>query len=306
MSYDDDAFGENDCEMDNEGDWGSADDWNEEDGGLTDVPIETLPRVLRDRILRDVEELRLISPFHSSQINFGGGTRISLRIGFPAKALGLNTEQARAWTLSNDQYLCVEVSMPQFYWNSVNHSQVRVSVGLTPDDSMPTDQTPLTKCKLSWPLMNAIQTKLIPELPALIEPAFNLTQARHVQETCQCSLAQAVRAVTRHKDMSKAIESIANGEQLAEIEEIEAKEVTIISHTNNNQFGGRKDSWQEEILVEPTQAKFIDSELLDKELLDEIQDQTIDSEIEQGASEKQLLACRRRRNRRGIQCHGSL
>ena len=117
---------------------------------------ETCPRQLQERIHRDAQEVRLLPPFTASDVNMGGGTRIVLRVGLPVSALGMNAEQVRAWGLSNSLLLMAELQFPAHYF-SVASGLIRVSVGQCASTAAPTDLTPLTKCKLSWPLENRIK-----------------------------------------------------------------------------------------------------------------------------------------------------
>ena len=61
------------------------------------VSMESCPRDVMLRIEADVREIGLLPSFCTSDINFGGRTRVALRVGFPVHSLGMNAEQVRAW-----------------------------------------------------------------------------------------------------------------------------------------------------------------------------------------------------------------
>ena len=61
------------------------------------VSMESCPRDVMRRIEADVREISLLPSFCASEINFGGRTRVALRVGFPVRSLGMSAEQVRAW-----------------------------------------------------------------------------------------------------------------------------------------------------------------------------------------------------------------
>jgi hypothetical protein len=78
----------------------SMDDWpdvNEDEAGSSSSipsPSSTTQRQVR----RDVQEIRMFDSFVVSDCDFGGGTRIWLRVGWPVKLLDLDDEQCAAWS----------------------------------------------------------------------------------------------------------------------------------------------------------------------------------------------------------------
>jgi hypothetical protein len=149
---------------------------------------ETCPRQLQNRITRDVQEVRLLAPFTASEVNMGGGTRIMLRVGLPVSALGMNAEQVRAWGLSNSQLLMVELHFPAHYF-SVASGVIKVSVGQCASTIAPTELTPLTKCKLSWPLENRIRKQ------SAAAPAYSSRHRQHAALSC-CSVSVSLTVVS--------------------------------------------------------------------------------------------------------------
>ena len=124
----------------------------------TDAALRSSPvtRELQRRIARDLEEVRLLAPLVASGANMGGGTRVSLRVGFPVSSLGMNAEQLRAWALHSGLLLMVELAFPAHYFYA-HPAQIVCTVGMAPDTAAPTEQTPLTACKVTWPLENRIR-----------------------------------------------------------------------------------------------------------------------------------------------------
>ena len=78
----------------------SMDDWSDMQDDEADV--SSLPgqgSSTQRRVLRDLREIRLmLDSFIVSDCDFGGGTRIWLRVGWPVKLLELNDEQCAAWS----------------------------------------------------------------------------------------------------------------------------------------------------------------------------------------------------------------
>ena len=59
--------------------------------------VESCPRDVMRRIEADVREIGALPSFCASDVNFGGRTRVALRVGFPVRSLGMSAEQVRAW-----------------------------------------------------------------------------------------------------------------------------------------------------------------------------------------------------------------
>ena len=117
--------------------------------------------------------------------------------------------------------LFVELHFPPHYW-SVPPSAIQVIVGQSATRSAPTDQSPLERCKLSWPLENRIRKQLLPDLlhevKPLPTPAFSWDSAQEVVSTCDCTWLTAIRALIKCKnDPNRASEEILR-EQVASAE----------------------------------------------------------------------------------------
>ena len=166
-----------------------------------------LPRELQRRIERDVAEVRLLRSFRASDISWGGGQRISLRVGFPVASLGMNAEQVRAWSLHNDLLLLAELRLPSHYFNT-KAFHIQVTVGTATSATAHSTLNPLTKCKLSWIIESRIKRLFLQHLdPSHVpEPAFDLDSAAAVASACDCALPTAIHALVDAKgDVSTAI-----------------------------------------------------------------------------------------------------
>lgn len=191
---------------DNASGWGSDGDWADDDGSVDDA----IPRDARQRVQRDVEELTMIEPFIASKVLFGRAQTIGVRIGFPLDALNLNAEQARAWSLPSTGYLLIDISTPCYYFDTIDRSQIKVSLGLASDLELQNDQPPLQKCKATWPLLKALQKNVMSVLGTAAKPGFELADARLVMDSCECSLLTAVCALRKFNDATVAIDQITS------------------------------------------------------------------------------------------------
>ena len=130
-------------------------------------------------------------------------------------------------TLSNDMDLFVELHFPPYYW-SVSANAIHVTVGQCATRAAPTDQSPLERCKLSWPLEYRIRKEFLPDLLHDVRPlpdaAWSWDSASEVVSTCDCSWLTAIQALVQCKnDQNRAIEAIVKEQAAAAEREAAAK-----------------------------------------------------------------------------------